>query len=319
MKAVLGIDTSCYRTSLAIAGDGAVYADERRLLQVPAGHRGLRQSEALFQHVGHLGELSRRALEKAGTVDIGAVCVSSRPRPAEGSYMPVFMAGLMAAQCMASVLKVPLLETSHQQGHLRAALLGSGFAPVGEFMALHVSGGTTELLRCTHDLKEIRVIGGTLDLHAGQLVDRIGVMLGLEFPAGPMLEELAGPEPQRPSVPTAAKGADISLSGAENRIKGMIASGSAPSAVAAELYSFLERSLGKMIEAGCAGTGLGDILITGGVAASARLRRTLERRLKKRGALVNVYWGQPALSGDNAVGVALLGMDLLKEKEVWGT
>lgn len=319
MKAVLGIDTSCYRTSLAIAGDGAVYADERRLLQVPAGSRGLRQSEALFQHVEHLGELSRRVLQKAEAVDIGAVCVSSRPRPAEGSYMPVFLAGLMAAQCIAGALKVPLLETSHQQGHLRAALLGSGFVPQGEFMAIHLSGGTTELLRCTADLKEIRVIGGTLDLHAGQLVDRIGVMLGLDFPAGPMLEELAGPEPQRPSVPTAVKGAHISLSGAENRLRDMAMSGTAPSAVAAELYSFLERSLGKMMKAGYAGTGLGDILIAGGVAASGRLRQALERRLKKRGVPINVFWGQPALSGDNAVGVALLGMDLLKEKGEWGT
>lgn len=307
--AVLGIDTSCYRTSLAIAGDGAICADERRLLQVPPGGRGLRQSEALFQHVGHLGALCERAFQAAGEVRVQAVCVSTRPRPVEGSYMPVFTAGEMAARSVAAALHVPLLTTSHQQGHLRAALVGSGLTLKAPFLAMHLSGGTTEVLRCAPDLGEIELLGGTTDLHAGQLVDRIGVALGLGFPAGPMLEEMAGPPPQRPQVPTAVRELNVSLSGAENRLKQMIASGYPSGQVAAEVYSFLERTLAKLIEGACRRTGLTEMLIAGGVAASARLRSALEDRLLKRGAKVKIYWAQPHLSGDNAVGVALIGQE----------
>lgn len=312
--AVLGIDTSCYRTSLAIVGDGAICADERYLLQVPPGGRGLRQSEALFQHVGHLGALCQRAFQAAGPVALEAVCVSTRPRPVEGSYMPVFGAGEMAARAVAAALNVPLVATSHQQGHLRAALVDSGLVPRAPFLAMHLSGGTTEVVCCSPDLEEVRLLGGTTDLHAGQLVDRIGVALGLGFPAGPMLEALAGPPPQRPAAPTAVKGLEASLSGAENRILQMIASGCAPQQAAAEVYSFLERTLFKLIENACALTGLDEILIAGGVAASARLRQALLGRLRKRGVRIRIYWARPALSGDNAVGVALIGEEKYKKQ-----
>ena len=312
--AVLGIDTSCYRTSLAIVGEGAICADERRLLLVPPGGRGLRQSEALFQHVGHLGQLCEKAFQAAQGVKVAAVCVSTRPRPLQTSYMPVFTAGEMAARAVAAALGVPLFPTSHQQGHLRAALVDSGLTPRAPFLALHLSGGTTEVLRCSPGLEEVKLLGGTSDLHAGQLVDRIGVALGLGFPAGPMLEKLAGPPPPRPAVPTAVKGLEISLSGAENRILQMIASGCPPQQAAAEVYSFLERTLFKLISGACALTGLNEILIAGGVAASLRLREALEGRLHKRGAGIKIYWARPDLSGDNAVGVALIGEELYKKQ-----
>lgn len=310
--AVLGIDTSCYRTSLAIVSDGAICADQRRLLQVPLGGRGLRQSEALFQHVAHLGALCQAAFAEAGPVELRGVCVSARPRPVEGSYMPVFSAGEMAAQSVAAALGVPLMRTSHQQGHLRAALVDSGLALGQPFLAMHLSGGTTEVLRCAGDLGQVLLLGGTSDLHAGQLVDRVGVALGLEFPAGPMLETLAGPPPERPAVPTAVKGLQVSLSGAENQLLGMIRQGVPPEQVAAQTYSFLARTLAKLIQRAGEQTGLKRILIAGGVAASARLRGELAQRLDRLGASMDLYWARPALSGDNAVGVALMGEDLLR-------
>ena len=312
--AVLGIDTSCYRTSLAIDALSQSCADQRRLLQVPPGGRGLRQSEALFQHVIHLGALCQAAFEEAGPVKLQGVCVSVRPRPVEGSYMPVFAAGEAAAQSVAAALGVPLMRTSHQQGHLRSALVDSGLTLGEPFLAMHLSGGTTEVLRCAGDLGQVQLLGGTSDLHAGQLVDRVGVALGLAFPAGPMLEKLAGPPPERPRVPTAVKGMQASLSGAENQLMGMIHQGVPGEQVAAQTYSFLARTLAKLIQRAGEQTGLRRMLIAGGVAASARLRGELPRRLERLGARMELYWAMPALSGDNAVGAALLGEDLLRQE-----
>lgn len=312
----LGIDTSCYRTSFALVQDGVILADVRKLLEVPLGGRGLRQSEALFQHVGNMGKLAEEAFAKVnnqiGSVRPDAVCVSSRPRPQENSYMPVFTAGETVARSLAAAMNVPLFLTSHQQGHLRAALVDSALVPDGDFLAMHLSGGTTEVLRCSGNLESVDLLGATTDLHAGQLVDRIGVALGLGFPSGPMLEEMAGPAPERPAVPTVVKGLTISFSGAENQLKNMITAGRQPAEVAAELYSFLERSFAKLIANAREATGLDFMLIAGGVAASKRMREGIARRLQKKDTAIRLYWARPELSGDNAVGVALIGEDTLK-------
>ena len=147
---VLGIDTSCYTTSVALVEDGRI-AQERRLLSVAQGERGLRQSSALFQHVERLPELLEALFAHSpGCVD--GVCVSTRPRDAEGSYMPVFKAGECAARAIAAAQGVPLVETSHQQGHIRAALVDSGCGEA-EFVALHLSGGTTEAVFVGQGLK----------------------------------------------------------------------------------------------------------------------------------------------------------------------
>ena len=142
MKAALGIDTSCYTTSVALAVEDGALLSRRRLLDVEQGARGLRQSEALFQHVQRLPALLEDMLSKAGEAQIACVCASARPRDAEGSYMPVFTAGTGFARAIAASLRVPFYETSHQQGHVRAAMEGAGALPE-EFLALHLSGGTT--------------------------------------------------------------------------------------------------------------------------------------------------------------------------------
>lgn len=304
---VLGIDTSCYRTSLALVSDGAVVAEQRRLIEVPGGSRGLRQSEALFQHVQHLGTLCEALMRDAPGASPSAVCVSTRPRPVCGSYMPVFTAGEMAARMIAATCGCPLYETSHQQGHLRAALIGSDLPP-GAFLAVHLSGGTTEILRVDEGLN-VTLLGGTSDLHAGQLVDRVGVAMGLPFPAGPALEALARGTAPRHVMPTANRALSLSLSGAEAQALRMIEAGEPPAQVAAEIYSLLARTLAKLIAEAAAGTGLTRVLIAGGVAASALLRSLLPERLMRLGAPVRICWAEPRWSGDNAAGVALIGAE----------
>lgn len=309
ISCALGVDTSCYTTSLALAAEGRIVAAERRLLTVEPGERGLQQSKGVFQHVNRLPELFEALLERAPEARIDAVCVSTRPRDQEGSYMPVFVAGHSFARGIAAARRVPLYETSHQQGHVRAALVDSG-VPEGPFLALHLSGGTTEVLFVESGLQITR-LGGASDLNAGQLVDRVGVALGLSFPAGPGLEALAVRGSAGSAFPLSAKGGEISFSGAEGQAMRMIRSGDfPPEDIAAEVYNYLARAVARLIREGQAQTGARHVLVSGGVASSALLRRLLPARLRRQEIDIGLHWGRPELSGDNACGVALIGDEM---------
>ncbi|NLD58493.1 MAG: O-sialoglycoprotein endopeptidase [Clostridiales bacterium] len=306
-ETALGIDTSCYTTSVALAGAEGIAVHRRKLLEVEGGARGLRQSDALFQHVNRLPELLEEMLSEAGDISIRAVCASARPRDVEGSYMPVFLAGLSFARSIAAALRVPKYETSHQQGHVRAALVGSGLADE-EFLAAHLSGGTTEMLRVRPGL-HIGRLAGSSDLHAGQFVDRVGVRMGLPFPAGPALEKLARLGEARSAMPLAHRDGDVSFSGAEAEAMRMLDAGARPEDVAAEVFSYLVRAVARLISDAYRRTRLASALISGGVASSGLLRELLPARLSRLDCPVNIHWGAPELSGDNACGVALIGWE----------
>lgn len=316
MEAVLGIDTSCYTTSVALVSGGEIRISARKLLSVDAGARGLRQSDAFFQHVTRLPALFEQVRKSAGDMRIRAVCASARPRSVEGSYMPVFLAGRAFGESIASVLNVPFYETSHQQGHVRAAMVGAN-PPKDSFIALHLSGGTTESLLVFPGLL-IEKIGGSSDLHAGQFVDRVGVKMGLSFPAGPGLENLARAGNAQSVMPLAGRDGEISFSGAEAQAMRMLEQGARREDVAAEVYSYIARAVAKMIEAAVRKTGCAYALVSGGVASSALLREILPARLARRGCLAEIGWGRPELSGDNAAGVALIGEEMLTEGENYG-
>lgn len=306
----LGFDTSCYTTSVACVNEDGIVLDERTVLSVAFGTRGLRQSEALFQHIKNLPILTRRVLEQADVTRIRAVAVSAQPVLAPESYMPVFLAGKNTAVSVASALKVPLIETAHQYGHVRAALFGNDalFAEPS-FLAMHISGGTTDMLRVSMDhgqIASITCLGSSGDLHAGQLVDRIGVALSLPFPCGRHLEALAREATARDvHVPSSVKGVTCSFSGAETQLQRAVEDGLAPEETAYAVYDVLARTIAKMIRNAAALTGERFILLSGGVASSNLLRELLHKRLPEGG----LFFGMPALSSDNAVGVALLARD----------
>lgn len=241
---------------------------------------------------------------------IAAVCASSKPRDGEDSYMPVFTVGLGHASVLSSALNVPLYETSHQRGHIAAGLIGNE-EPSGRFVALHLSGGTTELLECSED--GLRLLGGCADLHAGQLVDRVGVALKLPFPAGPALEALAqtwaGPTEGIFPVSIGKDGLTCHFSGVETRAQQLIKAGDyPPERIAAEVYDVLARTVARLLDAACRRCGATQALAVGGVASSLRLRGLVEQRLLKLRSPVKVMFGQPCYSGDNAAGVARIGM-----------
>lgn len=193
MKAAfLGIDTSCYTTSCALVDEsGALLGEERKLLTVKPGRRGLQQSEMVFQHTRALPQLIEQLPAQYTLCGIG---VSAFPRREENSYMPAFLVGRGLAQSMAHMMQVPLYEFSHQENHILAACREMGHIINEPFYSLHVSGGTTELMYCVPNSKGLfhtELAAGSIDLHGGQFVDRMGVALGLPFPAGPHLERAA--------------------------------------------------------------------------------------------------------------------------------
>ena len=307
--AVIGFDTSNYRTSVAaVTLDGEVPVNFRKLLPVPEGERGLRQSDAVFAHIRQLRQAENEIRAATAGFRIAAVAASVRPGDADESYMPVFQVGHTAGCILAAAMNVPFFETTHQRGHLAAAAFGTSLADSERFLAVHLSGGTTDLLEA--DGETVARIGGSADLHAGQLVDRVGVAMGLPFPSGEALEELAlGGRSEGMLGCSMEKGDTVChLSGAETQAIRWIREESLSRAdIAREVYDFLARTLVRLLRAGAEKTGLKEALVTGGVASSALLRQMLEeRRARTRGCPALVF-GRPEMSGDNAVGVALIG------------
>lgn len=307
MGLYLGIDTSCYTTSVACVDEKGIVYEKRTVLSVKLGQRGLRQSEGLFQHVRNLESLLPAMVASLDRSKIRGIGVSSRPRPEADSYMPVFLAGRMAAVSLGAGMGLEPYHTSHQQGHVRAALQGNEellkHLPI---LGMHISGGTTEIFTVGEGLS-IRLLGGTEDLHAGQLVDRLGVAMGLPFPAGPCLEEAArAAGATNIKLPASVRGLRCSFSGVETAARSLLGKAQMGE-LALAVYDCLARTFAKlMVQAGDK-TGLNRVLLAGGVASSGLLREMLQERLEKSN--MYLYFGDPALSTDNAVGVALLTRD----------
>ena len=313
-EAVLGLDTSNYRTSMALVSlSGEILLNLRELLPVPQGERGLRQSEAVFAHIRALRRMEQPLREVLTGKALRGVAVSVRPCDPEASYMPVFQAGHTVAALIAASQDVPLIQTTHQRGHLAAAARGTRLEEESAYLALHLSGGTTDLLEVRED--RVLRLGGSLDLHAGQLVDRVGVAMGLSFPAGPELEQLAAQGISEGLLGCSMEHGDLEchFSGAEAQASRWLREGKLPrEQTAREVYDLLARTTARLLCAGARETGLSAALVTGGIASSALFRELLLFRMRKSGKGPEVIFGDPTLSGDNAVGVAMTGVRAIR-------
>lgn len=303
----VGIDTSNYTTSVALAdARGEIVANLKLPLPVKEGGRGLRQSDAVFAHVKNLPCLMRELGELLKGVEVRGIGVSARPRDAEGSYMPCFLTGEVAAQALAAGLGAPVCRFSHQSGHLMAALYSSGAAELllgGSFGAFHVSGGTTEMLLVKPESAgfSVELLGGSVDLHAGQAVDRVGVALGLSFPCGPALEKLAMTNTKKiPRPRVSVRDGSCNLSGLENLALDLYRKTNDKALTAAFVLRFLTGTLAEMAQWLRQTHGRLPILFSGGVMSNRIIARELREELG------NVYFAEPAFSADNAAGIALL-------------
>lgn len=306
-EVILGIDTSNYTTSVAIMGvDGELIANIKRPLAVKPGERGLRQSDAVFAHVKNLPSAMDEARSYLADATVVAVGVSERPRNIDGSYMPCFLSGVAAAESIAAVAGVPLYRFSHQCGHIMAALYSSGRMDLieREFCAFHVSGGTTEVLRVNKSgaAFSAELIGGTADINAGQLIDRIGVYMGLSFPAGPHMESLAlENEAKIPSVKLKLNEGRVNLSGAENLATALFDKTKDMRLTSAYVLEYVTRALALLAYDYEERFGSTEFVFAGGVMSNSIIKSALSRQFV-------ASFATPACSADNAVGIACLAM-----------
>lgn len=304
MSLFLGIDTSNYTTSTAIFDSSTgVMLQQKKLLPVKEGQLGLRQSDAVFHHTQQLHLLFSELVKDIDLKELKMIGVSSKPRPVDGSYMPCFTVGENTADVLSSALKVPLVRFSHQEGHISAALFSSKREDLfsRNFLAFHVSGGTTEavLVKGTNCGFDIELVAKSLDLHAGQAVDRVGLMLGLSFPCGAELEKLALKNSEKIKVHPKLKGADCCLSGVENQCKKLIDSGKSPEYVADYCINYIKRSLSMMTDKLIETYGEMPIIYAGGVMSNTIIKNEFTQKY-------NAVFAPPAYSTDNAAGIAYL-------------
>lgn len=311
MSFFLGIDTSNYTTSAALYNSetGAV-VQRKQLLPVKEGQLGLRQSDAVFHHTAQLHVLLEELLRGVAPDSIAAVGASVRPRPVKDSYMPCFSVGENTAKILAAALKVPFAAFSHQEGHIAAALYGAQRLDLLQktFIAFHVSGGTTEavLAEGKGDGFFCEKIAGTLDLNAGQAIDRVGLLLGLRFPCGMALEKLALQNREPVRTHPKLKGHNCCLSGVENLCQKLVREGREASYVAAFCIEYIRQALSLMTDSLLDAYGKLPLLYAGGVMSDSIIKNSFTEKY-------NACFAPSVYSSDNAAGTALLTFQKLNQ------
>jgi len=312
-KLYLGIDTSAYTTSIAIIDEeDNIVVDLREILKVKEGQRGLRQQEAVFQHINNLPILVEKMAKMIDVHRIDTVSCSSRPRNLSESYMPVFIVGRGQAIIISNMLNAKFKEYSHQEGHIAAGIMNSELINCNKFLSLHISGGTTELLTVDNKHKKLntQIIGGTLDISVGQLVDRIGVELGFNFPCGKEMDSIASKgRVLNINIPIDVKDRTwFNLSGMENLFKNLINSNQYKvEDILSTLFHVIGSFIYKAIINSSEDYNIDTVLITGGVSSNSIIRNFLADNLKKHGIMA--YFPERKLCTDNGVGIAYLGKE----------
>lgn len=304
MARILGIDTSNYTTSVAIVEDGKCIYDSRKLLETKLGERGLRQSEALFQHINNLPKLLCTDLIK----NIEGISVSVKPRPVENSYMPVFKGGESIATSIGNAMGIKVFQTTHQEGHIEAAIQSIKFKD-RDFICIHLSGGTTEVLLVNKAKSySIEIIGETLDISAGQFIDRIGVAMGYPFPSGKIIDELALKGIKATlRIPSKVNNFKMNFSGQETLGLRFIKEGYNQEDISYSVMLCIAKTMEKLINNLLNNYGL-PILFMGGVASSKFLKIYLKEKFN-----TSVHFSDEKYASDNALGVAFIGFSNFME------
>lgn len=312
----LGIDTSNYRTSFCVINEqGEILFERKELIPVKLGERGMMQSEALFHHLKKMPQLLAELPDTCR--EWKAIAASTRPRPVKDSYMPVFTVGESLAKFASALLHVPFYETSHQEGHIAAGIYSLDRPFIADhFLAIHLSGGTSELLKVRRGEKgyEIDRLGGTKDLHAGQLIDRLGVAMGCRFPAGPELEKIAEKGEGTLRIPSSVDHYDFSFSGPETACMRALQSGVSHAEVAWAAQQVIANTVEKILRKAIENTGLITVLIVGGVASNRFIQQRLKKRLEHPAVGADLFFTSPEYSGDNAFGVASIARERYKSE-----
>ena len=311
---ILGIDTSCYTTSIAaISLDREIILNEKIILKVKKDNKGLRQSEAVFQHVNNMGEISKSINENLKNYNVVGICVSTKPRPVDNSYMPVFSVGYNFAKLLSSINNCPLYETTHQENHIEASLFNNNLVNKNKFLAVHMSGGTTEILLVEKDGTDynIDIVGGSLDVSFGQLVDRLGVSLNYNFPCGKYIDDnaLRCEEKIKEGLKTSVKEGYMNLSGIENQINKIINDYN-KEYLSKILLDTLVRSMYKSLIYICNKYNIYEVVFGGVVSASGYIKKELSEKLKRE--KIKSYFTDKEYATDSGVGCAIIGLNQMK-------
>lgn len=312
-RIIIGIDTSCYTTSIAaITLNREIVFNEKIMLNVKNGERGLRQSDAVFQHIKNFGEISERLkkhIHKKG-YKVEMICASAKPRDVEVSYMPVFEVGKNFAKTMAAIFDCEMLETTHQENHIAASLYGCDKEDLERFISVHMSGGTMEILLTEKGDKgyKTEIVGGTKDISFGQLIDRVGVKMGYDFPAGKYVDEnaLLCKEEVASGLKTSVKDGYMNISGLENQVYKLMEEKDKYYVSKAVMNAAI-KSLEKALRFVCDKYSIEDVVFVGGVASSKYISEKLSKKLQRNN--INSFFTDGAYSSDNACGCAIIGLD----------
>lgn len=320
---VLGLETSCDETGLAIFDSEHINSENKGLLgqvlysqiELHALYGGVVPELASRDHIRKLVPLLNELLDQCGITkdEIDAIAYTKGP-----GLIGALMTGALFGRSLAYGLDIPAIGVHHMEGHLLAPLMGAN-PPAFPFVSLLVSGGHTMLI-AAHGIGQYEILGESIDDAAGECFDKAAKMLGLPYPGGPNIAKLAESGAQNAydlPRPMLHRGLDFSFSGMKtavhNLIKDTEGSDSDPKVradIAASFQHAVVDTLVKKCVKALKQAEMSRLVIAGGVSANRHLRETLETELAKINA--TVHYAPPALCTDNGAMIAYAGYERLR-------
>lgn len=312
---VLGIETSCDETGIAVYDDQAGLLADQLYSQVKlhADYGGVVPELASRDHVRKTVPLIQAALKEANLkpTDIDGVAYTAGP-----GLVGALLVGATIGRALAFAWGVPAVPVHHMEGHLLAPMLEDN-PPAFPFVALLVSGGHTQLISVT-GIGEYTLLGESVDDAAGEAFDKTAKLLGLDYPGGPMLSKMAqqGTEGRFtfPRPMTDRPGLDFSFSGLKTFAANTIRSNGNDEQTRADIARAFEDAVVDTLAIKCKRaleqTGFKRLVMAGGVSANRTLRSKLAELMKKRGG--EVFYARPEFCTDNGAMIAYAGMVRLK-------
>ncbi|MDN4625586.1 tRNA (adenosine(37)-N6)-threonylcarbamoyltransferase complex transferase subunit TsaD [Erwinia sp. DT-104] len=312
---VLGIETSCDETGIAIYDDNAGLLANQLYSQVKlhADYGGVVPELASRDHVRKTVPLIQAALKEAGlqAQDIDAVAYTAGP-----GLVGALLVGATIGRSLAFAWNVPAVPVHHMEGHLLAPMLEDN-PPAFPFVALLVSGGHTQLISVT-GIGEYQLLGESVDDAAGEAFDKTAKLLGLDYPGGPMLSKMAQQGVEKrfifPRPMTDRPGLDFSFSGLKTFAANTIRENAGDDQTRADVARAFEDAVVDTLIIKCKRaleqTGFTRLVIAGGVSANRTLRARMADVMRARGG--EVFYARPEFCTDNGAMIAYAGMVRLK-------
>ena len=308
---VLGIETSCDETGIAIYDDqqGLLANQLYSQVKLHADYGGVVPELASRDHVRKTVPLIQAALKEAGLTakDIDAVAYTAGP-----GLVGALLVGATVGRALAFAWNVPAIPVHHMEGHLLAPMLEDN-PPAFPFVALLVSGGHTQLISVT-GIGQYELLGESIDDAAGEAFDKTAKLLGLDYPGGPMLSKMASQGTEGrfvfPRPMTDRPGLDFSFSGLKTFAANTIRSNGDDAQTRADIARAFEDAVVDTLMIKCRRaleqTGFKRLVMAGGVSANRTLRAKLAEMMQKRGG--EVFYARPEFCTDNGAMIAYAGM-----------